>query len=169
MEPYQRLRSEAKKKLSLADHMLFVTYPLVKDSKLLLAVMENAFLALTHTMGFLLYYERMFKRVPPFFDTFESKYRLFSEKCVPRYNLDESSLELLRDVKEILVAHKRSPIEFSKGDQFVICSDDYELKVLKAQDIKSYVAKTKEFFNSINSLVDELEKKEDPTEVQEDE
>jgi hypothetical protein len=159
MEAYQRLRAEAKKKMSLADHMLSVTFPLVRDSKLLLAVMENLFLSLTHSMAFLLYYERMFKRIPPFFDTFESKFRLFSEKCVPEYGIEEEWLSLLREVKDVLMAHKRSPIEFSKNDQFVICSDDYQLKVLKAEDIKVFVAKTKEFFNMIDSLVTELEKK----------
>lgn len=159
MEIYQKLRDEAGKKLSLADHMLFVTYPLVRDSKLLLAIMENIFLAHTHIMGSLLYYERMYKRISPFFDTFESKYRLFSDKCVPRYAIDEGYLGLMRDVKDILTAHKRSPMEFSRKDQFVICSEDYQLKVLKAEDIKTYVSKTKEFFNSINSLIEELEKK----------
>ncbi|MFW5852828.1 MAG: hypothetical protein ACOCUR_02260, partial [Nanoarchaeota archaeon] len=100
-----------------------------------------------------------YKRVPPFFDTFESKYRLFSERCIPEYNLDRSYLELLREVKETLTAHKRSPIEFSRKDQFVICSDDYELKVLKLEDIKGFVSKTKEFFNMVDSLVKELERK----------
>ncbi len=159
MEAYQRLRSEAKKKIELADHMLFVTFPLVKDSKLLLAVMENVFLAHTHTMGYLLYYERMMKRVGPFFDTFESKYRLFSEKSVPSYGIDEDYLKLVRDVKEILTAHKRSPMEFSRKDQFVICSDDYELRVLKSDEIKEILSKTKGFFNKVDSLVKELEKK----------
>ena len=160
MEVYQRLREEAKKKLSLADHMLYVTYPLVKDPKLLLAVMENIFLALTHTLGSLLYYERMFKRVPPFFDTFESKYRVFSEKCVERYGIEQEYLNLLRNVKEILIAHKRSPIEFSRKDQFVICSDDYQLKVLKISEIKEILAKTKEFNTRIENILKELETKE---------
>ncbi len=159
MEAYQRLREEASKKISLADHMLFVTYPLVKDAKLLLAVMENIFLAHTHIMGSLLYYERMYKRVAPFFDTFESKYRLFSEKCSQRYAIEHEYLDLMREVKDILTAHKRSPIEFSRKDQFVICSDDYQLKVLKAEDIKTLVSKTKEFFNKVDSLIKELEKK----------
>ena len=159
MEAYQRMKQEAKKKISLADHMLSVTYPLVQDSKLLLAVLENIFLALTHTMATLLYYERIYKRVPPFFDTFESKYRLFSEKCVPRYALEEDYLHFLREIKEILMAHKRSPIEFSRKDQFVICSEDYQLKVLHPADIKVFVAKTKDFFNMVDSLLTELERK----------
>jgi hypothetical protein len=166
MEAYQRLLAEAKKKLALADHMLFVTHPLVKDPKLLLAVMENLFLAQTHTVGALLYYERIFKRVQPFFDTFESKYRVFSEKCVEKYNLDSDYLEFLRTIKEVLLAHKRSPIEFSRKDQFIICSEDYELKVLNISEIKAFVAKTKLFYADINSLIFRLEKEDGmPVEV----
>lgn len=161
MEAYQRLLAEAKKKLALADHMLFVTHPLLKDPKLLLAVMENLFLAQTHTMGSLLYYERIFKRVQPFFDTFESKYRIFSEKCAVRYNLDPDYLDFLRSIKDVLVAHKRSPIEFSRKDQFVICSDDYELKVLNVSEIKGFVAKTKQFYADIHSLILRLEKEDE--------
>ena len=165
MEAYHHLKNEAQKKITLADHMLFVTYPLIKDSKLLLAVIENVFLALTSSVAYLLYYERMFKRVPPFFDTFESKYRIFSEKCLEKYGIEESYLEFLRDIKEILLAHKRSPIEFSRKDQFVICSDDYQLKVLNISEIKDYVARAKDFFITIDSIVKRLEKQHDLKEI----
>jgi hypothetical protein len=57
MEKFQELREVAKKKLQLADHILTMTYPIVNDSKLLLAVVENMFLALTNAMGSVLYYE----------------------------------------------------------------------------------------------------------------
>lgn len=138
--------------------MLFVTYPLIKDPKLLLAVMENLFLAITNSLRYVLYYERQFKRVPSFFDTFESKYRVFSEKVVGRYGFPEEYLGFIRKVKEILVAHKRSPIEFSRKDQFVICSDDYNLEVLGLEDIKDFLGKTKSFFSKIDLLVQEGEK-----------
>jgi hypothetical protein len=124
MDEYKRFRDEARKDIKIADHMLFVTYPLIRDPKLLLAVLENIFLTLTNTMGYVLYYERKFKRVPSFFDTFESKYRVYVEKIVSRYDISPEYSTLLKRVKEILVAHKRSPIEFSKRDQFVICSEE---------------------------------------------
>jgi hypothetical protein len=150
---YKKYREDAKKNIQVADHMLFVTYPLIKDPKLLLAVMENMFLTLTNSMRYLLYYERMFKRVPSFFDTFESKYRLFSEKIIGNYEINEEDLQFLRRIKNILVAHKRSPIEFARRDQFVICSDDYNLEVLGINDIKDYLNKTKKFFYTIDKII----------------
>ncbi|MFP4112562.1 MAG: hypothetical protein ACLFPQ_03665 [Candidatus Woesearchaeota archaeon] len=145
MEDYKRYGKEAKKNIQVADHMLFVTYPLIKDPKLLLAVMENMFLSLTNSMRLLLYHERTYKRVPSFFDTFESKYRVLSEKAALRYGITQETLDFLRHVKNVLVAHKRSPIEFSRRDQFVICSDDYKLEVLGIEEIKDYLKKAKQF------------------------
>lgn len=157
MEDYRKYREEAKKNIAVADHMLFVTYPLIKDPKLLLAIMENIFLTLTNSMRYLLYYERRFKRVPSFFDTFESKYRIFAEKIVPSYNLDEDVLTFLRRVKNILVAHKRSPIEFSRKDQFVICSDDYKLEVLGIKDLKHFLDRTKQFYTTMDKIIQRRE------------
>jgi len=70
MEKFQELRELSKKRIRVADHMLTMTYPLVQDSKLLLAVVENIFLALTYIMGSVLHYERTFKRIPLFQDDF---------------------------------------------------------------------------------------------------
>ena len=51
MEKYEELRDMARKKIQIADHMLTMTYPMIKDPKLLLAVMENIFLALTNSIA----------------------------------------------------------------------------------------------------------------------
>jgi len=153
MERYQELREAAKKKIQIADHMLTMTYPLVKDPKLLLAVLENVFLALTNVVGALLYYERTFKRVPPFQDTFVSKFNVFKEKCVIRYNIDRGYLSLLQDVKEIILHHKKSPIEFTRKDSFVICSDDYTMQTISLDKIKNYILKSKSFIQQIEEII----------------
>jgi hypothetical protein len=153
MIDYNELREEAKKKIRIADHMLFVTYPLIKDPKLLIAVIENIFLTLTNTTGYILYYERKFKNVPSFFDTFESKYRVFSEKIVEKYKIDKNYLEFLKKIRNILIAHRRSPMEFSRKDKFVICSSDYKLEVLGVNEIKDYLEKAKSFFSLIDKII----------------
>ena len=80
MEKFQELRDAANKKLQLADHILTMTYPIVKDPKLLLSVVENLFLAFSYGIGSVLHYERLFKRIPPFPDNFASKFELFRDK-----------------------------------------------------------------------------------------
>jgi len=157
MEKFQELREVAQKKLKIADHMLTMTYPFVQDPKLLVAVVENLFLALTNAMGSVLHYERVFKRIPGFQDTFTSKLAVFQEKCVERYNIDKEHVKLMQDLRDIIIAHRESPVEFSKNDKFVICSDDYRMKTISLNDIKEYVKKTKLFIQKTNTLISKNE------------
>jgi hypothetical protein len=153
MEKFQELRSAANKKLQLADHMLTMTYPIVKDPKLLLSVIENLFLAFSYAMSSLLYYERLFKRIPSFSDNFKSKFEMFKDKCSDRYNLDEEYLKIMQEIKEIIIAHKKSPMEFQRNDNFVICNGDYRMRTISSDMIKIYVQKAKLFIKSVSTIV----------------
>ncbi len=152
MEKFQEVRDKAKKHIYIADHMLSVTYPLIKDPKLLLAVIENIFLAYTNTIGSLLYYERLFKRIPPFQETFESKFHMFKETCVLKYNIDKSYVADINDIKNIILAHKKSPVEFARKDRFVICSNKYKLETISVNEIKKHIEKAKLFIQEINNI-----------------
>jgi len=158
MEEFQRARDKAGEKLKLADHMLTQTYPLVKDPKLLLAVIENIFLALTSGIASILYYERTFKNIPPFVDNFENKFNLFKEKCVPKYNLRKEYIELISEIKEAVIAHRKSPIEFARKDNFVICSDNYKLKTITIEQIKKHIDLTKTFLKEASLIVGKNER-----------
>jgi hypothetical protein len=120
MEKFQEARERAKKNIAVADHMLSVTFPLVKDTKLLLAIIENIFLAYTNSIAAILHHERLFKNIPPFQETFESKFNMFREMCSSKYKIDKSYLTEIQDIKDIITEHKKSPVEFKRGDKFVI-------------------------------------------------
>jgi len=153
MEKFQELRDQANKKLKLADHILTMTYPMVKDPRLLLSSIENLFLAFTYGMSSLLYYERLFKRVPPFPDNFASKFEMFRDECSKRYNIDSEHLKIIQDIKEIIVSHKKSPMEFSRNDSLIICNGDYRMKTISANMIHNYVQKAKLFIKNISTIV----------------
>lgn len=153
MERFQEARDKARKNLQVADHMISVTYKVVDDPKLLLAVMENVFLALTNSMASILYYERLFKRIPPFHDNFDSKFFMFKENCVPKFGIPPEQVRLIQEVKTIIAEHKESPVEFSRGDKFVICSENYDLRSLSEAKVKDYIERTKQFVQHCNSLV----------------
>ena len=155
MEKFQELKDKAKKNIKIADHMLYVTYPLIKDPKLLLAIIDNIFLTYTNAMAAILHYERLFKRIPPFKeDSFEDKFNIFKDKIIKRHNIDKSYLTEIRNIKDIIVEHKKSPVEFTKADKFVICSDNYRLKTISINDMKKYINKAKVFIEAMNNIID---------------
>ncbi|MBW2981657.1 hypothetical protein KY343_02140 [Candidatus Woesearchaeota archaeon] len=152
MEKFQEVREKAKKHIQIADHMISVTYPLINDNKLLLAIIENIFLAYTNIIGCLLYYERLFKKIPPFQDNFESKFTMFKETCVLKYKIGKSYIADIQDLKNIILAHRKSPMEFSRKDRFVICSNNYKLQTININELKKHIDKAKLFIQEINNI-----------------
>lgn len=157
MEKFQEARDKALKNLKIADHMVSVTYPLLKDNRLLLAATENLFLSVSNAMNAILYYDRLFKRVPPFTDSFDVKFSLFKRKCAQRYHLKPTHAELIKEVRDILVYHRKSPVEFSRKDTFVICSSDYRLRTISQKDLKDYLGKAKVFIQLMLKIVQQNE------------
>lgn len=153
MEKFVEYRDRARHNIRVADHMLTMTYPLVKDPKLLLAVHENIFLALTNAMASVLYYERAFKRIPPFHDNFSSKFNMFKAKVVPRYNIDLSVVRFIAEVKEVVQDHKDSTTEFSRGGKFVIADRDYKMRALGEKEIKKTLQTAKAVTHELLQLV----------------
>ena len=151
MEHFHFLLDEAKKKHHVADHMLTQTYPLLKDPKLLLSVVSNLSAASINAMLAVLEYERLYKRVPPYSENFEQKYFLFRDTIAKKYNIPLDGVLLIKDLKSMLEEHKKSPVEFSRKDQYVICSSSYRMRTVDVPKMKSYI-------NAINLLIDKCSK-----------
>ena len=103
MEKYQEHREKAIRNMQIADHMLSVTFPMLKEPKLLLAITDNIFLAYTNSIAALLHFERLYKKIPPFNENFESKFNMFKEHCVDRYKIDRSYIVEIQSIKELLI------------------------------------------------------------------
>ena len=153
MEKHMEAIEKAKKNIHIADHMLTVTYPLVKDTKLLLAIMENIFLSMANALVSVLYFDRMYKRIPAFAESFEGKFNAFKQHCVHRYDIDKSYIGDIQEIKNIIIEHKKSPVEFVRKDRFVICTEKYKIRTLGIADIKSYLSKAKLFIEGMENIV----------------
>ena len=153
MERFELELEKAKKDIKVADHMLNITYKLVDDPKILLTVMNRIKSALTSTMLSLLLFERMYKRIPPFQENFDSIFNTFRARCTRRYNINIEYITLIQDLDIILKQHKKSPVEFSRKGKFVICSEDYRIKVLSLDKIKGFVKKAKLFIQETQNMI----------------
>ena len=91
----------ARNKVNAADYMLTQTYPLIKDPKILVSVINNLFKGCNYAMFSVLNFERTYKRVPLFATNFEQAYSLFKNRVSPRYDFNkEEELELNTDEDE---------------------------------------------------------------------
>ena len=145
MEKHEVLMQKAKMILKEADHMISVTYPLLKDPKLIAAVIDKLNTSLNNTVDAILNYEYIYKRIKDVPDDFKEKLAVLKEQVLKTYHLDRSIITLLNEVKEIVEFRKVSPAEFRRKEQFVVCSSGYSTKTINIKKIKEYIQDTKKF------------------------
>jgi len=158
MEDFQVARDKAKKHIQIADHMLTQTYPLVGDPKLLLAVINNLFLACSHSISAILHYERIFKRIPPFVDNFENKFSIFKARCLRRYSLDPEYVRLVQEIRSLIDERSSAPVEFARRDKFIICSENYRMRTITAESLRKHLEKAKLFVDDMTGMVSKNER-----------
>ena len=150
---YLQARSKALQQYDAAFHLLNVTFPLVNDPKLLIGVVHNIFSSMEASMGAIMAYERKLHLIPPYYDNFESKFNLFRHKTVPRNNISSQLVESLGKLKELLDLHKKSPMEFQRGQKFVICTKEFQMQSLTFQEIRNYLYQSKEFIHLMEQII----------------
>ena len=59
----------------------------------------------------------------------------------------------LHDTKELVMEHKKSPVEFARKDSLVICSSEYRTRVINPEKVRDYMSKTRDFMTVIDSIL----------------
>ncbi len=151
MGDYTLYLDTARKYIKTADHLLTNTFPLVKDPKMLLTVFHNVFKAYSYAMMFMLYRDAAQGKIPPFAEDFQSMFSLFKARAERRYSINAEYIKIMEDMNDILIRRKESPMEFSRHEMFVICSDHYETKTITTEMLRNYISKAKLFIDEIDT------------------
>lgn len=153
MERLKQLVKEANSEFMKANHLAYVTYPMIKETKLLYVIAEVLQGALAKGVEAMLHYERLYKRIPLVPGAFDTELELFKNNCIVRYGFNRNVVLLLLDLKSLVRAKKESPVEFSRQGQLVICDEDYGMNVIDIQKLKSYVMDSREFIERMNHVL----------------
>jgi hypothetical protein len=152
MERYETLLEQAKNKFKSADYILHQTYPVIQEPKLLLTIAENLLGAVHLAISSLLQHERQYKRVPPVTESLIGQLPVF-ERCVTRYKLEKKYVDIAKELHEIITAHQKSPVEFRRKDQFVICYEDYKIKTVTLEELKQHVDIARSLLEDVTKLI----------------
>jgi len=144
---------KAREQYDAAFHLLNVTFPLIKEPKLLMGIVNNVSQSMEHGMNAILAYERQLKLVPNYNNEFQSKFNLFRYKSIKRNNIPNELVTMMQDLKELIELHKQCPTEFQRGNKYILASKDYQLKVLSIKEIREYVAKNNRFLGIVNQIL----------------
>ncbi|MEA3378262.1 MAG: hypothetical protein U9Q69_01345 [Nanoarchaeota archaeon] len=154
MNKVRLLIGEASKRLNIADHLTYVTYPAVKEVKMLYSITENIAGVARNLMDAILRYDRLYKRIGPSVGNFRLEFETFRRKCARRYNIDNRLLRLIIETNRIVATKKESPMAFVRKDKYIICDTNYSrMQSLNLKKVKEYIQMTKELILKTRRIV----------------
>jgi len=143
MEKFQENLQDAIKNLQIADHMTYVTLPLVNDKRLFLKIFDNIYKSIIGCINTILNYEHLYKRIKLYKNT-EDNLQTFANKCAKNYNLTNEQIRKIQQLIAINKQHKQSAMEFVRQNKIIIMSDNLGTQILDIQKIKEYLLLAKE-------------------------
>jgi len=142
MEKFFENLEKSEKTIQTAGHLLYVTYPLIKDKRLLLKILTEIKKGIASCMNAVLQYEYLYGRIKLSSNP-KLNLKKFLEKCCPRYNISEINVKKTIKLFEIVEKHKTSPFEFAKKDKIVILSDNMTSEIITLEKVKEFLDSSK--------------------------
>lgn len=150
---------KAEKAIRTADHMIYVTFPLIKDKRLLLKVLQEIKNAVSLCINAVLEYENAKKRIALSKDP-KLNFKIFKEKISSTYGISHDEVFFVAELMEISEKHKESPFEFMRDNKVVILSNDLIPRTISLEKIKQFlflaknlIKKTKETIKKDSGFV----------------
>lgn len=151
MEEFEKNLREAVRHLQIADHMTYVTFPLINEKRLLLKIFDEIYFVIINCVNSILNYEYLFKRIK-IYDNNDYNLDTFV-KIGKNYDLSNEQIKEIKNIILINRKHRQSSIEFVKKDKVVILSDNLNTQILDINNIKKYLLLAKELLMKVNLKV----------------
>lgn len=135
--------SEANRIIKACDHMIYVSYPLIKDKKLLIKILIELKKSVAYLINAILQYEYLYKQITLYKDA-KTNLQNFVNKSSKRFNITNSETKKILDLFEIIELHKNSPMEFTREDKVVILSENMKKQVITLELTKEFLIMSKE-------------------------
>ena len=142
MEKFLKSIKEAEKIIKNVDHILYITFPLVKDKKLLLNVLEDIKSAISHCINSILQHEYLYKRIT-LYQNPKTNFITFIQKSSKYYHITEEETKRIVELFDLVEKHKESPMEFIKDGKIIIMSENLKTKLITIEKIKEFLLLSK--------------------------
>jgi len=143
---------EADKIIKAMDHLVYVTFPLVKDKRMLLKIIEETKKAVVLCINSILQFDYLYRKIRLYKST-EENLRTFKEKCAPRYGISPQEIGKITNLFEIAEKHKKSSMEFVRKDKIVIVSNGFQTNTITVEKTKEFVILAKNILSKIEKTI----------------
>ncbi len=152
MEKFIQNLEEAERIIRTVDHLIYVTFPLIKDKRMLIKILVETKNALVYFINAILQYDYMYKRIQLYQDPTQN-FRTFKDKSSKRYGITEQEMAQIISLFNIVEAHKKSPMEFTRGDKIVIMTENFKPETINQEKVKEFINTSKEIFKKFKDFL----------------
>lgn len=136
---------EAKRELSLAEHIMTVTLPFLNDKKIYVNILEHINNAVFNGMRSFLLMKKEHKELRIVPENDELVKQLFFEMYMESLCLSSLDENFVNELGSILKSYKKSQAEIERGQDQVIVLPSYETVSINDDRIKKYLKDAKDF------------------------
>ena len=147
---YQENLQKARKRIEFADHITYITFPLIKENKLIIKILIEIQQALKSLITSILQYEYSYKRISIYRDT-NLNFQTFI-KLAEKYDINEKEINNIKEILFLAKKHEKSDFEFTKAGKFVMMVNSATFSV-SLEKIKSYIYTTKNTLRKAESII----------------
>ena len=150
-ENYEISIETAKKELQTANQLVCITYPVIKDQRLMSKILEHLYACMVSIVKAVLQYEYLYKRIEVYSDS-KSNFETFGE-CASRFNISPREVGIIQNILNLMEKHKNSSMEFVRREKYVMMSDSLRTEIMTFDLLKSYLLLAKDILPRVeNSL-----------------
>jgi hypothetical protein len=151
MEKFIEYLHEAEQMVKKVDHMTYVTFPLIKDKRILLKIILETKMAITNCINSILQYEYIFRRISLYRDPKEN-FKTFTDRCAWRYGITREDIVKIIELFNIVEKHRQSSLEFVKNEKIVILSGNMKKETLELEKIKEFLNLAKKILKNTKDV-----------------
>jgi hypothetical protein len=152
------LIAKARREVDLADHLVYVTLPLVEDIKFILAIVDHIYNASALAIEGSLEQKKYYKKLEAFPRSYGAMTELWANHIM-KDKFERKHLDFLKRLREVKNSITTSSMRFKRQDKYILTNDVYDLKVLDLDTVKKYLSIAKDFVNISEELISEEDKR----------
>lgn len=118
--------------------MIYVTFPLMQDKKLILNMLSEINLANLNTLNAILQYEYLNKKITLSKNP-RTNLQIFIEKCAPEYQINKEEINSILEIIVLEKKHKKSPMEFVRNKKIIIMSENLQTETITIDKMKKFL------------------------------
>jgi hypothetical protein len=142
MEKFLEYLSEAQRIIRACDHMVYVSFPLIKDKKLLIKIVVELQKAVAYCINAILQYEYVFNKIKLYKDA-KTNFKIFINQSSKKFDIKNQEIKLIINLFEIVNIHKKSSMEFTRNDKIVILSENMKQQTITLEKTKEFLSLSK--------------------------